>query len=258
MNKLSVVVITKNEEKNIQRCLESVKWAGEIVIVDDNSTDSTVEIAKKYTQKIYIYDSTGKFFDDNKNVGINKATGDWILSLDADEVIPPALADEIETAIQSSSFAGYYLNRKNYFLGKWIKGCDWYPDYILRLFKKGACRWPSGIHKAPQLKNGKAGRLKNHFIHYSYSSLEQYFNKFNQYTNLSALQEFKRGFRLNYGNILICFFLKPLYYFIKKYFLKLGIRDGFRGFFISFSSALTVFVSYAKLWEMQNRVPKNN
>jgi glycosyltransferase involved in cell wall biosynthesis len=257
MNNLSIVIAVKNEEKNIKQCLESVKWADEIIIVDDHSTDATVEMAKQYTNKIFFNDSKGSFHD-NKNLGLEKATGDWILSLDADEIIPPELAEEINQAIKSSQYAGYYLNRKNYFLGKWIRGCYWYPDYIIRLFKKGTTQWPTDIHKVPRIEEGKVGKLQTPFIHYSYYSLNQYFEKFNQYTSRVAAEEYSRGYRISWKNLTLCFLLKPLYFFLMKYFLKLGIRDGFRGFFISFSSALTVFVSYAKLWEMQNRIPKNN
>jgi glycosyltransferase involved in cell wall biosynthesis len=257
MNKLSVVIAVKNEEKNLAQCLESVKWANEIIIVDDYSIDATVEIAKRYTNKIYYNDSKGSFHD-NKNLGLEKATGDWILSLDADEIIPAELAEEISQAIKLSQYSGYYLNRKNYFLGKWIRGCDWYPDYIIRLFKRAATQWPTDIHKAPKIKGGKVGKLQTPFIHYSYYSLNQYFEKFNQYTSRVATEEYSRGYIISWKNLILCFLLKPLYFFIIKYFLKLGIRDGFRGFFISISSALTVFVTYAKLWEMQNQNSKKS
>ncbi len=250
-NMVSVVIVTKNEESNIEKCLEAVKWADEIIIVDDLSTDRTLEICRKYTEKIFINDSKGSFHI-NKNLGIEKASNDWILSLDADEIVDDELKEEIQKAILRDDMLGYYINRKNYFLGKWIKGCGWYPDYIVRLFKKGVTKWPLEIHDVPQIKQkDKVGYLKGHLIHYSYYSLNQYFEKFNRYTSKLALEEYEKGRRVNFKTFAVYFFIKPIYWFFKKYFLWKGFKDGFRGFFISFSSALTIFVMYAKLWEIQ-------
>jgi len=252
MIKLSVVIAARNEEKNIQKCLESVKWADEIVIVDDMSTDDTIEICKRYTKNIFISDSGGSFHK-NKNLGIEKATGEWILSLDADEIIPKELSEEIKKSIQSSEISGYYLNRKNYFIGKWIRGCGWYPDYIIRLFKKGVTKWPLNIHDVPKIESkDKVSYLKNPFIHYSYSSLYQYFEKFNRYTSRLAQEEYEKGTKVSNKNFFLFFLIKPLFWFIRKYFLQRGWKDGFHGFFISFSSGLVVFTTYTKLWEIQN------
>jgi glycosyltransferase involved in cell wall biosynthesis len=252
MIKLSVVIATKNEETNIQKCLESVKWADEIVIVDDISIDRTVEICRKYTEKVFINDSGGSFHK-NKNLGIEKATGEWILSLDADEIIPIELSEEIKKAIQFSRMLGYYLNRKNYFIGKWIRGCGWYPNYIIRLFKKGVTKWPLNIHDVPKIESkNKVAYLKNPFIHYSYSSLYQYFEKFNRYTSRLAQEEYEKGIKLNKLNFILYFFVKPIFWVTKKYFLQRGWLDGLYGFFISMSSGLVIFVTYLKLLEIQN------
>lgn len=251
MVKLSVVIATKNEERNIRSCLESVKWVDEIVIIDDMSSDKTVEICREYTERIFFNDSRGSFHI-NKNLGIEKATGEWILSIDADEIVTPELAQEIKENIHNSKFVGYYIQRKNYFLGKWIKGCGWYPDYTIRLFRKGITKWPLGIHGAPEVEDkNKVGYFKNFLIHNSYYSLSQYFEKFNRFTSRLAEEEYQKGIRLNLKNFLVCFFAKPIFWFFKKYFFQRGFKDGFRGFFISFSSALVIFVTYAKLWEMQ-------
>ena len=256
MKKISVVIATKNEEKNIKKCLESVKWADEIIIVDDVSSDRTVDIAKHYTSKVFIQDSEGDFHK-NKNLAIEKANGDWILSLDADEVITPELAYEIKEAIKNEKMLGYYLNRKNFFLGRWIRGCGWYPDYIIRLFRKGVTRWPllaEDFHGTPQIADReRVGYLKNPILHYSYTSLNQYFEKFNFYTSCLAKQEYIHGVRLNKYNFFIYFLIKPIFWFLRKYFFWKGYRDGFRGFFISFSSALTIFITYVKLWELQKQ-----
>ncbi len=251
MNKLSVIITTKNEEKNIRNCLENVKWADEIVIVDDMSNDRTVEICKKYTEKVFSNDSKGGL-STNRNLGIEKSTGNWIFTLDADEMITPELAKEIRQAVNNRAHIAYYISRKNYFLGKWIRGCDWYPDYSIRLFKKGIARWPSGIHDVIRIKEKKkVGYLKNPMIHDSYQSLNQYFEKFNRNTSRLAQEEYDKGIRISKKNFFTYFMLEPLFWFFRKYFLWKGYKDGFRGFFISLSSALVIFTTYAKLWEKQ-------
>jgi len=254
MEKLSVVIATKNEEKSIRRCLESVKWADEIIIVDDMSNDKTIEIAKQYTSRIIINDSKGRFHK-NKNIGIENAAYEWVLSLDADEVITPELALEIKNAIKNSNKLGYYINRKNYFLNKWVRGCGWYPDYIIRLFRKGTTYWPIEIHDTPKIEpKDKVGKLKSSLIHYSYSSFGQYFEKFNYYTTILSQEEKEKSVRINRRNFILYFFIKPLYWFTRKYLLLEGYKDGFIGFFISLSSALTIFITYAKLWEWQREL----
>ncbi len=251
MTKLSVVIITKNEEENIGDCLESVKWVDEIIVVDDMSRDRTVETCKGYTEKVFLNDSQGSFHK-NKNLGIEKATGDWILSLDADERLSPESAKEIKAAINNPEKIGYYLPRKNYFLGKWIRGCGWWPDRIIRLFKKGVTKWPLNIHDTPKIEErNKVGYLRKPLIHYTYRSLNQYFEKFNRYTLRLAQEEYEKGIRINKRNFFIYFGVKPSFWFLRKYLLWKGFRDGFRGFFISLSSALTIFTTYAKLWEKQ-------
>jgi len=260
MNKLSIVIATKNEEKNIRKCLESVKWADEIIIVDDKSADRTVEICREYTDKIFLNDSRGSFHK-NKNLGIEKTAGDWILSLDADERVTPELKEEIlvTLGLQASTIIGYCIPRKNYFLGKWIRGCGWWPDYIIRLFKKGVTQWPLDIHATPKIKEkNKVGYLQNPLIHYSYRNLNQYFEKFNSYTSRLAQEEFEKGIKINKRNFFICFLIKPLFWVLHKYFFWKGYRDAFQGFFISFSSALVVFITYAKLWEKQNAYKKGD
>lgn len=253
MARISVVIATKNEENNIRQCLESVKWADEIVVVDDVSTDMTLEIAREYTSEIFIRDSGGDFHT-NKNFGAEKATAEWILSLDADEVISPALAEEIRKVVQRTNAFGFYVNRKNFFLGRWIQGCGWCPSYIIRLFRKGVTHWPlltEDFHGTPKIEKKEGTKyLRNDLLHYSYNSFDQYLEKLNLYSSALAKQEYTRGVRINF---LTCFLLRPLFVFFRKYIFMAGFRDGFLGFFISVASALTIFMTYAKLWEMQNR-----
>lgn len=253
MPKLSVVLAVKNEEINIRACLEAVKWADEIIVVDDCSTDRTVEICREYTDKIIVNDTRGNFHE-NKNLGLASAGGDWMLSLDADEVVSPGLKEEIlaRLAAEPGGIDGFYLPRNNYFLGKHITGCGWSPDYIIRLFRKGAARWPLDIHDVPRLADERrAARLESPLIHHSYYSLAQYFEKFNRYTTKLAGEQREKGVRVSAKNFPALFFIKPAYWALRKYLLQKGFLDGFRGFLISLSSGLVIFVTYAKLWEIQ-------
>ena len=248
---ISVVIVTKNEQTNIANCLDNLKWADEIVIIDDVSTDKTIEICRRYTKNVYINDSQGSFHE-NKNMGLEKARGEWILSLDADEIVKPELAREIKEAINHSNKIGYYIPRKNYFLGTWINGCGWWPDRIIRLFKKGVTRWPLEIHDTPKIRQkNKVGELQNALIHHTYRNLKNYFEKFNQYTTRLANEEYEKGVRINFKNIFLFFLIKPLYWFICKYFFYKGFRNAYPGFFISFSSSLVIIATYSKLWELQ-------
>ncbi len=253
MARISVVIATKDEERNIRDCLESVKWADEIVVVDDESKDRTVEICREYTSNIIPNDSKGDFHV-NKNLGIERSSGDWILSIDADERITQKLSREIKDAIGKSDKLGYYISRKNYFMGRWIRGGGWFPDYIIRLFRKGTARWPlmaEDFHGTPNIKEkAQKGYLKNAMLHYTYFSFTQFLEKFNLYTSALAKQEYNRGKKMNF---LVCFLLRPCFVFFRKYFFLRSYIDGFRGFFISVSSALTIFMTYAKLWEMRRK-----
>ena len=141
MTRISVVIAAKDEEVHIGACLESVQWADEIVVVDDGSNDRTVEIAEALNARVLHNDSAGVFHI-NKNLGLQSALCEWILSLDADEIIPEELAAEIQESVSRAGIDGFYLNRKNFFLGKWIRHCGWFPDHIIRLFRNGATEWP--------------------------------------------------------------------------------------------------------------------
>ncbi|MDP2939658.1 MAG: glycosyltransferase family 2 protein [Candidatus Omnitrophota bacterium] len=250
MDKLSVIIITRNEESNIRDCLGSVKWAGEIVLVDQSSADKTVEIAKEFTDKIYITENKD-FCEPDRMFAISKASNEWILALDADERVSDELKQEIVSLLeQKDKLDAYYIRRRTYFLGKWIKGCGWYAN-VLRLFKKGKVSFSGRIHE-PGCPLGSVGYLRGHIMHYSYGSLNEYFEKFNRYTSVVAKEEYEKGIRINRGNFLLLFFIKPMYFFVRKYFLQRGFMEGWRGFFISFSASLGLFMTYAKLWEKQN------
>jgi len=254
---LSVTVATKNEGDYLLDCLTAVPFADEVVIVDDCSTDDTVAKARQYGAQIIVRDSKGSFHE-NKNLAIEQAKGDWILSLDADEVVTSRLAESIKSALANPKSDGYLVDRHNYFLGQWIKGCGWYPDHILRLFRKGKAWWPLEIHDIPKLEGGNhnAPVLEGPLIHYSYKSFEQYFEKFNAYTSRLAVEYAQRNERVEGLTVPLNLFLRPGFWFLKKYLFAHGYKDGLLGLFISFSSALTIFVSYLKLWQAQKERAK--
>lgn len=248
MNKLSVVIGVKNEEKNIRDCLESVKWADEIIIVDQFSSDKTVEICKKYTEKIFQTD-TGSF-PTQKNFGIKKTIGDWILNMDADERISPELAKEIKSKIETAEFEGFRARFKTYFLGRWIRHFGWFDYGGIRLFK-GKKYFTLTKYNEQIVMEGKVGFLKEPIIHYSYHSFTQYFEKVNRYTTYEAEDLFKRGVRIKPYTFCWYFFLKPVILTLRKYFLKGGYKEGIYGFLLAVFYFFFIFAIHAKLWETQ-------
>lgn len=249
---LSVSIAAKNEASNIEKCLQAVAFAHEIVLVDDLSSDDTAERARAFGARVISRDSRGSFHE-NKNLAIREARNEWILSLDADEIVSQELADSIQSALMNPEVDGFLVDRRNYFLGKWIRGCGWYPDHLLRLFRKGKAWWPLEIHDTPRLENGNehAELLEGPLLHYSYSSMEQYFEKFNSYTSRLAIEYSQQQVIMKGLQVPLNLLVRPSYWFLKKYFLLHGYKDGLLGFFISFSSALTIFISHMKLWDAQ-------
>ena len=253
MTKISVVIAAKDEEAHIAACLESVQWADEIVVVDDCSSDRTVEIAESLNARVLHNDSAGVFHI-NKNLGLQSAIGEWILSLDADEVIPEELATEIQESVSRARIDGFYLNRKNFFLGKWIRHCGWFPDHIIRLFRNGATEWPLEVHDTPKIADPtRTAYLDACMIHNSYLTMDDFIRKFVAYSARLGDELWESGVRIGPANFLVCFFAKPLYWFVKKYLFLRGFLDGFRGLFICTASAMTIFISHGVLWDLQRR-----
>lgn len=242
---LSVIVSTYNEENNIEECLESVKWADEIIVVDSSSKDKTADLAKKFTDKIFITDT--KSFSEKKNFGIDKSSGEWILWIDADERVPDLLKEEIQQVISNPDKETdvYKINRKSFFINKFIKHCGWYPDYGIRLFKKQAGIKFTDVRVHEKiLYNGKSGKLKNEIIHYTDLTFEHYISKLNSYTTSSALDLHEKGKKSSLSDIIF----RPVFTFIKMYFLKLGVLDGYMGLVLCTLSSAHVFVKYSKLY----------
>jgi glycosyltransferase involved in cell wall biosynthesis len=243
MSKISAIIITYNEEKNIRRCLSSIAWVDEIVVVDSQSTDDTKKIASLFTSRIF--DIKWEGFGKAKDYAKDKASCPWILSVDADEVVTEDLKKEIQKITQSEdSLNGYYIPRKSNFLGKWIKHGGWYLDYVLRLFKKNEAKFShSLVHEKVEL-NGEIGYLKNPLLHYTDPSFDHYLEKLNRYTSLSAEQLSREGKKAGVLDLIF----RPFFTFFKVYFMKRGFLDGSVGFILAISSAFHVFSKYVKLW----------
>lgn len=244
---ISVAIITLNEETNIRRTLESVKWADEIVVVDSGSSDRTVEICRSYTDKIFHQEWLG--FAGQKNQAIERTTGDWVLSLDADEPVEAALAEEIRAIIRSPHAAeGYRIPRKTYFLGKWMKYGGWYPDLNLRLFRRGKGRFEErAVHEAVKVE-GTIGVTRNAIEHHAYPDLASYMTSINSYSSLAVkvmAQKRITGFKRSWFIILF----RPIFTFVLKYIFRLGFLDGKHGLILNLFHAYYVFAKYAKAWE---------
>ncbi len=247
MARLSVITLALNEEHNIGECLESVRWADEIIVVDSGSTDKTVEIARRYTQLVLNVEWKG--YGATKNHAMEKASGDWILWLDADERVPERLADEIRDIVRTDDPAtnGYEVARRAFFLGKWIKHCGWYPGRVTRLFRRTASRFTESHVHEQIVVDGAVGRLQNDLLHFTDPNLDHYFSKFNRYTSLAAQDLRAAGRRSSLYDLLV----RPAFLFFKMYILRRGFLDGMQGFILCVASSCYVFTKYAKLWELE-------
>jgi glycosyltransferase involved in cell wall biosynthesis len=250
--KLSAILVTKNEEKKIRRCLESIRWVDEIVVVDQSSSDNTVAICKEYTDKVFVVSPNG-FCEPDRPTALAHTTCEWVLYLDADEEVSPALKEEITGLLSGApEYSSYYIPRKNIFLGKWIKGSGWYPGYVLRLFRKDTVSFSGRIH-TDLSPVGSFGYLKNHLEHYTCEDLEEYLRKTNRYTGILAEQEYQKGSRITRLNVIFKLVFFPCAYGARKFFLQKGFIDAAHGLLIAYLTALTIFLMNVKIWEIQRR-----
>jgi glycosyltransferase involved in cell wall biosynthesis len=241
--KLSVILITKNEASNIRDCLESVRFANEWIIVDSGSTDGTVEIARAFGATV-IQTPDWPGFGPQKNRALAAASGDWILSVDADERIPDALRGEILAAMKDGPHAAYALPRLSSFCGHFIRHSGWYPDHIVRLFRRGAARFSDSlVHESLQVSQGTTGKLASHIIHYSYLDDESVLHKLNHYSTLGAKQAYASGKRGGLGKALA----HALSAFLRSYVFKRGFLDGRAGVMVAISAAESTYHKYLKL-----------
>jgi glycosyltransferase involved in cell wall biosynthesis len=244
--KLSVTVITKNEAADIGDALASVAWADEIVVVDSHSSDDTVAIARRYTDRVIARDWPG--YGNQKNYAASIASHDWILSLDADERVTPALADEIRRVLAGApTESGFRIPRVTWHLGRWIRTTDWYPDPQLRFYDRRSAEWTSRrVHESVKAR-GAVGRLNGELQHYAYRDISDHLETIDRYTTYAACQMFEEGRRAGLMEIAA----HPPLAFLRNYIARGGIRDGAVGFVVSAMNAYYVFLKFAKLWELQ-------
>ncbi len=247
MEPVSATVITCNEEANIEEALQSLDWADEIVIVDSGSRDRTLDICNRYTDRIFTRSWSG--FVDQKAHAVTCAKHDWIISLDADERIGPELKIEI-SRLRREGFrcAGYRIPRVAFFMGRWIRHGDWYPDYQLRLFDRRMGSWRGGrVHESVKLQQGTTGMLRSEILHYTYRSISEYIHRLETYSNLAAQDARERGKTSSAVRLLG----NPFATFLKAYLLKRGFLDGAPGLMVAVMGAISVYFKYAKLYELQ-------
>jgi len=248
--RLSVVLITLNEQVNLPRTLESVKplvrdGFGEIIVVDSGSTDRTLEIAQSCGARVFI--EPWKGFAAQKNSAMEKASGDWVLQLDADEALEPELVEEIKAATEQKNVSGFWIPRKNFFLGRWIKHGGFYPDPKLRLIRRGAGKFEEcGAH--PTIKvNGPNGRLTHALIHNAYPTLRGYIDHMNSYSSSGAEVAAAKGHR---GFNLVNIMLRPKLTFLYNYLLRLGFLDGREGLILHLNHSVYIHWKFIKAWRL--------
>jgi glycosyltransferase involved in cell wall biosynthesis len=242
---ISVVIITLNEAQNIERCLRSVPWADELLVLDSGSQDKTTEIAKKLGATVFSEPWRG--FGPQKKRAVALARNDWVLCLDADEALSPELAVEIlEKFSGFDAETAYFLPRKSFYLGRWIVHGGWFPDYQLRIFDRRHSDWSeAAIHEKVLAK--KTARLTAPIQHYVFDNIAEQVDTNNRYSSLQAEEHFQKNQKFYFYKLLV----KPLSKFIECYLLKLGFLDGFAGFFIAVSAAYSVFIRWSKVWELE-------
>ena len=247
MSTCGCIIITKNEEANIQDCLASVAWTAERIVVDAESCDRTVELARASGARVIVRPWPG--FGAQKNFGVEQASSEWILILDADERVTDSLRDEIRLCInrwKDNQPVAYEIPRRNIFYGAWVRHAGVYPDYQIRLFRRGCAAYNDVPVHENLLVNGRIGRLSSPLVHYTERQIGDHFRKFGLYTTLAAREKLTSVRRVRIGDLMI----RPLVVFVKVYALKQGFRDGVRGLIVSVLASMYTFVKYAKVWHM--------
>jgi glycosyltransferase involved in cell wall biosynthesis len=250
---VSAIVVCFNEEERIEDCLESLRWCDEIVVVDSFSTDRTPEICRQYTGRFIQREWAG--YRDQKAFAHSQATKDWVLLVDSDERVTPALRDEIQVSLarDGSECAGYAVPRLVHYLDRWWWRGGWYPDYDVRLFRRERAIWGGSDPHEKILVDGKVRRLKNPLHHFSYRNIEDHVQRINRFTSISSQELRKEGGRWRLSDAI----LRPAVRFFRSYVLKRGFLEGFAGFYVALTAAVYVFLKYAKLWELELEERKN-
>ena len=245
MPRLSVFIIALNQEANIDECLVSASFADEIVVVDTGSVDHTVELARAYTDRVI--EAPWQGFGRTKNFALDQARGEWVFSLDTDERVPPALQEEILAVVEADGpLNGYRVARKNYFCGRWIRHLGWYPDYTLRLFRRGRGRFRDREVHEEVVVDGPVGDLPTPLLHYSYRSVSEYVARMDRYARLAAQEMAKAGRRPWPGEL----FVRPFFSFFHLYFIRRGFLEGTPGYTLAVLMSLYKFLKYYYLREL--------
>jgi hypothetical protein len=244
---LSVIIITKNESAHIGGCLQSVAWADEIIVLDSGSHDDTVNICRTFTDKVYETDWQG--FGIQKQRALNKATGDWVLSIDADEIVTPELKAEMLLAMQTTDINGFEIPRLSNYCGRQMRHGGWFPDYVLRLFRRECGQFTDAVVHERIIVAGKIGRLNTPFLHDAFVDFEEVLHKVNTYSSLGAKLLYEKGVRSSLPKAI----MKGLWTFMRTYFLKAAFLDGEQGLMLAISNAEGAYYKYVKLWALQNR-----
>jgi glycosyltransferase involved in cell wall biosynthesis len=248
---VACVVIAKNEERNIADCLGSAQWADELIVVDAESRDKTVELARTYGAKVFVRPWPG--FGLQKNFGMAQASSDWILILDADERVTEELRGEVRTCLEQwrpGAPVAYRIPRRNFFYGAWVRGGGVYPDYQVRLFRRGLAQYNDVAVHENLIVDGEIGTLVEHLDHYTERRIQDHFKKFGLYTTLAAEEKAKKVRAVSWSDLAF----RPLVIGVKTYLLKGGYRDGVRGLIVCVFASMYTFVKYAKLWDATKQV----
>jgi glycosyltransferase involved in cell wall biosynthesis len=245
---VAATIITLNEAANLAAALESVRWADEIIVVDAESTDETVEIARRYTDRVIVRPWPG--YVGQKNFAAAQAAHDWIFSLDADERVTPGLAEEVKATVAAGpTCAGYRVPRVSHYLGRWIRSTDWYPDYQLRLYDRRRAKWAGRYVHESVKPEGEVGRLHAELQHYPYRDVSHHLRTIDRYSTLAARQMFEDGRRTGPFRMV----LHADAAFLRNYLLRGGFRAGTAGLVVSMLNAYYVMLKFVKLWEMEKK-----
>jgi glycosyltransferase involved in cell wall biosynthesis len=242
---ISVYVLTFNNARTIERCLRSLDWAEEVVVVDSLSEDGTYDICRRYTDRAYQVKWKGH--RDQYQYAADLTTRPWVMFVDADEEVPPELVEEVRSELtpDPGDCDGFFVCRRTYYLGRWIRYGGWYPDGEIRLYRREKGRWEGGLH-AKIAVNGTVRRLKNQYLHYTYRDISDQILTIDKYSRIAAEDMVRNGEKWSFFKLLF----HPPFRFIKEYLLKSGFRDGLPGLVIIVSTMYYVFIKYAKFWEM--------
>jgi glycosyltransferase involved in cell wall biosynthesis len=250
MPKLAVLILTKNEEKNIEDCIRSAMFADEIVVIDSGSTDRTIGMAESAGARVVVHPMTEQGFAGQRNYALTQTDADWVCYLDADERITPEAAEDIRAAVEADAPSAYKIKRMNIVFGQLMRYGEHRPDYVVRLFPRACVKWSGVVHEGPVLGTGLMIRvIKGCLHHYTYTDWDRYFEKFNQYTTLMAKKMQENGRSVSFADILF----HPVFAFFRFYILRLGFLDGKQGFIFAVNHYYYTMIKYVKLYYLQKK-----